>query len=312
MTPPQPPYFAPTALRAPSPKLGHGDDGHAATLGRQHPRGPTDTMLTRSARTRIALILLAAITAAAFGTAAAALIGSETIGLPPSSSATSKRPDDDDGSGDGDSGDGKEGDAGKTGDDDGGKAGAGSGADEDDDDDGTDSDLARARAAARRYKSERDNERRAAAEREREAAEKAGNWEKVAKSEKDRADQAEARVAELEEQIENGARERLVTTALEALNVRNASRALRLIDPDELKDVETKRDAERLAKALKRSDDYLFDESRSRSKRGAGHRDDDDTGDDDTGSSNGSKSAGKSKPLVGAQRMARAYGSSKT
>lgn len=148
-------------------------------------------------------------------------------------------------------------DTGQAGDDDGG-------------DDGDDSELARARKSAakanaelKRIKSEQDADRV-------KAQKEAGKW-------KDLYEEAQDKLDKLTERIETDSKRTLVEAALRQLKAHNPASAARMID---LADIEDEHDADRAAKALRKSDAYLFDKSPTRQKRGAGSDADDD---DDSG-----------------------------
>lgn len=173
--------------------------------------------------------------------------------------------------GDDDGGDdGGDDDAGNQGGDDDDTDDSEDGADDDDDDD--DSELARARKSAakahaevKRLKAEKDAEKA-------DALKKAGKFEDLYNDVKEKYEA-------LLEKVEGDAKRNLIVAALTGLKAHNPVTAARSIDLDEIEDAD---DAARAAKALKKSDPYLFDKAPTRQKRAAGgSSDDDDAGDDD-------------------------------
>lgn len=149
------------------------------------------------------------------------------------------------------------------------KAGKGKKGKKDDDTDDRLTAAEKAAAAANRELRKLKSEREAA---DRKAKEEAGKWE-------DLYTEAKAELDKLKAEAEEGKVRGYVESALRDLNAKHPDRYVRLVDLD---DVEDKASATRAVARLKREDPSLFNDPKSRQKKGAGERDDEDDDDDDT------------------------------
>jgi hypothetical protein len=147
-----------------------------------------------------------------------------------------------------------------------GSTGAGADDDEDDDEDET-TNARKAAAAANREVKRLKAEQAKAAEK---AKAEAGKWQELY-------EEAKRELEDLKGTVEREGKERHALAALAKLKAKNPARAVKLMDLD---DVDDEASAERAAKRLLKSDDYLFDTTPTRQKRGAGAARDEDDDDD--------------------------------
>jgi hypothetical protein len=164
--------------------------------------------------------------------------------------------------------------------------GKGKGKGDTDDDSDDASELGRARKAAaaanRELRRIRDESEKAKTD----AAKAEGKW-------KDLYESSQAELDKLKGEVATSAKGRLVEAAAVKYHARNAAQVARLVD---MADIEDEADAERAVRKLTKSDEYLFNETKTRQKRGAGGRNDDDEDDADDG---------RRKPKVPVNRLRR-------
>jgi hypothetical protein len=151
-------------------------------------------------------------------------------------------------------------------------------ADDDDDDDkkkkaaadDDDDELERARQAAAAANRELKKIKAKAAADDAAAKKEAGKY-------KELYDEAQAELDKLKGEVTTSAKTRLAEAALTAAKAKNPTRAVKMLD---LEEIEDQADAERAVRRLIKSDEYLFNVAKSRQKKGSPNDTDDDDDDD--------------------------------